>query len=474
LTKARQVDKIPGMDATELMRKSFEDSSFGIPDPRNGDNRQYPTEDFILCAFACFFFQNSSFLQFQRSMESESNRSNMKSLFDVDKIPTNDQIRNIIDQIDPIHFNQVYYDSLKWLKDGNYLSEFDVLDSKYNIIVLDGTNIFTSQKIKCNNCTITNHRNGNIDFSHNILAASLVSPNTNIVIPLPPEFLTNNSTNKKQDCEQKGLFRWFDSHSKIISKILKDRQLILLADDLHSHDPVVECLKYKKYIFILNCKPNSHKKLFEYTNYHSSNSIEYFEYVKGFKEAKLHKIDWLSGLPLCDTTECNAVNLFKLTIYGVKEVKVEIQNPDNMNKKNYKKVFTKELQDQVFTFITNMEINPHNIKEFCAIARARWKIENNNFHTLKHGGYNLKHNYGHGKQYLASTLASLNILAFLFHSIFYLSNDSWRKEFNKVKNRKRFFQKINILLTIIYFPSFNHLLRVIGSSRSPPITIILN
>jgi hypothetical protein len=140
-----------------------------------------------------------------------------------------------------------------------------------------------------------------------------------------------------------------------------------------------------------------------------------------------------------------------------------------MNKKNYKKVIAIEYHDLVFTFITNMDINDDNVKEFCDIGRARWKIENNNFHTLKHGGYNLKHNYGHGKKFLASTLATLNILAFLFHSVFYLSNDTWRREFDNRKNRKIFFQEIDVLLKFIFFTSFADLLNLIDNARSPPV-----
>ena len=50
-------------------------------------------------------------------------------------------------------------------------------------------------------------------------------------------------------------------------------------------------------------------------------------------------------------------------------------------------------------------------------GRARWKIENENNNTLKTAGYHLEHNFGHGKQYLASLLATMNILAFLFHTM---------------------------------------------------------
>jgi hypothetical protein len=331
------------MDATELMRKSFENCSFGIPDPRSGDNCQYTTKDFILCAFACFFFQNSSFLDFQRSMEFESNKSNMKTLFGAGKIPTNDQIRNILDNIDPIYFNIIYYDTLKWLKKNGFLNKFDVLDDKYNIIALDGTNIFNSQKIKCDNCTVTHHRNGTIDYSHNILAASLVSPHTNTIIPLPPEFLTKNKSNKKQDCEQNGIYRWIDANISTILNILHDRQLIVLADDLHSHDPFIECLLYNKINYIINCKPNSHKKLFDYLEYHDLNNIEYLDHVDGFKEKKLHKIEWLCGLPLCDTFESNTVNWYSLTIFGVKKVKVEIQQDENMKKRIIKRSLFKSM-----------------------------------------------------------------------------------------------------------------------------------
>jgi hypothetical protein len=49
--------------------------------------------------------------------------------------------------------------------------------------------------------------------------------------------------------------------------------------------------------------------------------------------------------------------------------------------------------------------------------RARWKIENETFNTLKNQGYNFEHNYGHGYRNLASVLAVMMILAFLIDQI---------------------------------------------------------
>lgn len=50
-------------------------------------------------------------------------------------------------------------------------------------------------------------------------------------------------------------------------------------------------------------------------------------------------------------------------------------------------------------------------------GRARWKIENETFNTLKNQGYNLEHNYGHGKQHLSTILANLMMLQFLIDQI---------------------------------------------------------
>ena len=46
-------------------------------------------------------------------------------------------------------------------------------------------------------------------------------------------------------------------------------------------------------------------------------------------------------------------------------------------------------------------------------GRARWKIENETFNTLKNQGYNLEHNYGHGSENL-----SVNFIMMMFISFF--------------------------------------------------------
>jgi hypothetical protein len=64
------------------------------------------------------------------------------------------------------------------------------------------------------------------------------------------------------------------------------------------------------------------------------------------------------------------------------------------------------------SFITDLQVGRETVAERAARGRARWKIENEAFNVLKTKGYNLEHNFGHGKQNLSTVLVMLNLLAF--------------------------------------------------------------
>ncbi len=68
-------------------------------------------------------------------------------------------------------------------------------------------------------------------------------------------------------------------------------------------------------------------------------------------------------------------------------------------------------------FVTDFEVRETTVEAIARDGRARWKIENENNNVLKTKGYHIEHNFGHGDQHLASLLLSLNLLAFLFHTV---------------------------------------------------------
>jgi len=105
-------------------------------------------------------------------------------------------------------------------------------------------------------------------------------------------------------------------------------------------------------------------------------------------------------------------------------------------------------------FITDWKISEKNVAGIVAAGRARWKIENENNNVLKNRGYHLKHNFGHGKQHLSSLLATLNILAFLFHSFLTFCDDAYKLIRATLPTRQTFFQDIRALMRYHCFPSW--------------------
>ena len=109
------------------------------------------------------------------------------------------------------------------------------------------------------------------------------------------------------------------------------------------------------------------------------------------------------------------------------------------------------------TFITNHRLTAENVAQVAQAGRGRWKIENENNNVLKTKGYHLEHNFGHGKQYLAATLLSLNLLAFLFHTVLEWSDESYALLRQVLVRRQTFFEDMRALTCYMVFASWYHL-----------------
>ena len=111
------------------------------------------------------------------------------------------------------------------------------------------------------------------------------------------------------------------------------------------------------------------------------------------------------------------------------------------------------------TFVSDHTISHENVIDVVAAGRSRWKIENENNNTLKTKGYHFEHNFGHGKKGLANLLVSMNLLAFLFHTVLDLTCEIYGKIRAKLGARQKFFEHLRTLTHYMYFESWDHLLR---------------
>ena len=139
--------KAATLEVSELMqflRQELDD----LPEERKpGNNRKYEVEDAVMDAFSVFFTQSPSFLNHQRLMKSNKGKDNAESLFSIEKIPGDNQIRNLLDPVPASNVSRTFQKVYQWLKEKGVLKKFLYLDGEM-LVALDGTEYFSSKKIK--------------------------------------------------------------------------------------------------------------------------------------------------------------------------------------------------------------------------------------------------------------------------------------------------------------------------------------
>ena len=169
---------------------------------------------------------------------------NASSLFGVDKIPSDNHIRDILDNINPNHIEPLFEELLNTLKKRGILEKYKYLDSY--LVLLDGTGYHSSKTISCEKCLTREYTKGTITYHHQAITPIIASPNSKHIIPLMPELIENSDGTDKQDCEINTSKRWL---KRDISLGLP---IILLGDDLYSREPFCkDTLKCgKSFIFV--------------------------------------------------------------------------------------------------------------------------------------------------------------------------------------------------------------------------------
>jgi hypothetical protein len=410
-----------------------------FPDKRRGMNTTYGIGDIGMAAFSVFFMQSPSFLAHQRQLEAGHGRSNCTSLFGIAKIPSDNHIRDMLDPAAPTLLRPVFAETIEQLRqiDGG-LDMFRRLDGRV-LIALDGTEYHCSRKIHCPHCSTRVRGNGQTEYYHGMLAATLVAPGHDKVIPLEPEFIVPRDGAEKQDCENMAAKRWLTAHAQRYAEF----DPVYLGDDLFSRQPLCQAVLDTGGHFIFVCKPSSHPLIQEYLTGAHLPVLE--QTVKRGKQRFVHRYRWLHDVPLRDGRDALIVNWFEIEIINAS------------GKTTYRN-----------SFVTDLPVGPDGVAELAACGRARWKIENETFNVLKNNGYNLEHSFGHGKQNLSAILVSLNLLAFAIHTVCDIGDELWRNARTKLGPRYNFFSKL-AAITAYLVPSWQDLLLTLAFAKPPPI-----
>lgn len=106
---------------------------------------EYSVHDCLMSAFALMFFQDPSLLAYQRRLQKVANLNNLKTIFNIEKIPGDTQLRDTLDSVDSALIEGAYTDFFRSLQRGKHLESYQVLSDQY-LIVLDGSQYFSSEK----------------------------------------------------------------------------------------------------------------------------------------------------------------------------------------------------------------------------------------------------------------------------------------------------------------------------------------
>ena len=355
------------MDVLDGVISELRSVCASLPDKRTGSNIRYEMADFGLSAFSLFFMQSPSFLAHQRALSRARERSNGETLFAMSRIPTDNQIRAMLDPVTPDRLYPLFASLLERLETGGGLRPFRRLDG-HLLVALDGTEYFCSAKISCSNCSRRKRGDGAVEYHHNMVTAALVAPGHARAIPLAPEFVVLQDGQEKQDCESRATRRWLAAHGPGLARL----KPIYLGDDLYARQPICEAVQAVGGHFLFVAKPGSHPTLHDWLD-----GVElpvHEERVKKGRGFQTHRYRWLTNLPIRDGKDPLTVNGLDIEI---------INTAGNVTYRN--------------SFVTDLAVDRSNVAELAACGRARWKIENETFNVLKNNGYHLEHNFGHGQ-----------------------------------------------------------------------------
>ena len=434
---ARGLRRGPNLLRFHSLVASIADCVARIVDTRQLSKICYSLRDCYLSGLALFFVQDSSLLQFQRRFQRKLQANNLSSTFGVHQIPVDSQLRDLIDRHGLQPLLSAFANWIGRLQRFKWLQHFQIFDARY-LITLDGSRFFNSKLVKCEHC-LTTTKSGVTHYHHDILQAAIVHPDKRQVLPLAPEFVRNSDAKggkyRKQDCEMNAghrmLQRLRDDYPRMAA--------IIVADSLYSKQPFVEQLRAARFSFLLVAKPGDHQSLYQdVAVLRRGNLLDRFHTEH---RGERREYEWVTELPLNGKPDSPLINFIQFQI--VKDGEVTYRN----------------------AWVTDLVPTSANIVQLVRAARARWKIENEGFNTLKNQGYHLEHNFGHGHQHLSETLFVLNLLAFFMHQIFELVDGLYQRVRTFFSSRRAFWDEVRSAFRLFLFSSWD---QVLVRMNSPP------
>ncbi|MDP2843327.1 MAG: transposase [Acetobacterium sp.] len=408
-----------------------------VPDLRDPDAsaHSYPLPDVLMSGLAMMFVQDPSMLEFQRRLDERRRGNNLNTIFGVKEIPEESQFRRILDPLDPLAVQAAFLPLLQKLQKTRLWPDYRVLDGRYAVL-FDGFEFFRRNKKGCEHCLEFHHRDGRVDYAHQVVAATLAHPSAKKPLPLLLEEIRREDGTDKQDCET-------NAAKRLIPQLVKQHphmDLVFVGDGLFSKAPMVQLIKNSGASYILVAKPTDHVSLeADLRGLRLCGGVNRLEIVS--KDKWLRVYEWASDVELNESSK-EITNWFSVTEFSPK------------GKQTY-----------INSWVTDIKPTKDNIQELVEVGRHRWQVENQVFDVLKNHGYHLEHNFGHGEKHLAFIFIILNFLAYMLHQIISLTDRLFQAAIEKMGTKYRLWDDIRVLMNHFVWGSWEALLEHILDYR---------
>lgn len=400
-----------------------------VPEKRDRKKIDYPLVDVISAGLAMMFWQDPGVLPFQQRLEDQAGASNLRTMFGIKKVPKDTQFRNLLDPIEPRLILAGLRRGITLLEGTRAWLEFRTLDGRY-LVAIDATEYFHSENLSCDCCLERRHKDGRVEYYHQILVASLIHPITGQSFPLCAEEIRREDGQTKQDCETNAAYRLLPTLAKLYCHL----DIVLIADSLYSKTPIMELVLALKMNYLFVAKPGDHPHLFEQLQgLRLAEAVTVIE-QPGKGKAGKQIYEFAHDVPVFATTQ--------ITSHWI-----SFSELGSGKKKPYHN-----------GWLTNIKPTPKNVAPLATGGRHRWSIENQTFNALKNQGYHFEHNFGHGKKHLRFNFILLNLLAFLMHQLLSIGDALYNEAKSWKGAVKEFLDHIRWAIRLALWPDWLTLL----------------
>ncbi|MCP5496166.1 MAG: transposase [Leptospiraceae bacterium] len=376
--------------------------------------------DSLMSGFAMFSLKDPSLLQFDNRRIAED--QNLHNIYLIEQAPSDTRMREINDGVDPFSLSKVFRAIFRVAQRGKVLEKMEFYEGYY-LVAGDGTGYFSSNTIHCENCLIKTSSKNGVTYYHQMYCMAIVKPGEKGVIPLTPEPIIKQDGNSKNDCER-------NASKRAIERLRREHphlRIILTEDGLASNAPHIRDLKEFNIRFLIIANEGDHKFLFRCVG--EKEELGKVSFVRKEIEGIKKVFRFINGVPL------NSSNMDLLVNF------LEYWEIDKKGKILH------------FAWVTDITLKEENLETMVAGGRAKWKIENETFNTLKNQGYHFEHNYGHGSKNLSVVFAFLMMLAFLVDQIQQLACGLFNAVWSVKKTKLALWEDVRSYFRLVTFPN---------------------